>query len=242
MKNTNKENLQAWEANADYWDKKMGNDSNYFHCCLVRPNTEKLLNIKEGDFILDIACGNGNFSQRLAQKGAKVVAFDFSSKLIEHAKRRRADVLDKVEFLVCDATDYNQLMKLKRTEPYNKAVSNMAIMDIADIEPLFEAVYRLLSDDGIFVFSTHHPCFTHPEGKYLTECIHKGEALRGQPVLQNYYHRPLQNILGLAFMKGFVLDAFLEVADDNPEFPILITVRLCKRKRTPLAFTLEKQE
>lgn len=64
--------------------------------------------------------------------------------MIEHAKRRRADVLDKVEFLVCDATDYNQLMKLQRAEPYNKAVSNMAIMDIADIEPLFEAVYNLL--------------------------------------------------------------------------------------------------
>jgi len=64
----------------------MGDDSNYFHCNLVRPNTEMLLNIKEGDFVLDIACGNGNFSQRLAQKGARVVAFDFSSKMIDHAK------------------------------------------------------------------------------------------------------------------------------------------------------------
>ena len=231
MKNTNKEDLYIWETNADYWDSKMGDHSNYFHRNLVRPNTEKLLNIKEGDFVLDIACGNGNFSQRLAQNGARVVAFDFSSKLIEHAKRRRADVLDRVEFVVCDATDYSQLMKLKRTEPYNKAVSNMAIMDIADIEPLFESVYDMLADDGIFVFTTHHPCFTHPEGKYLTECMHKGEALRGQPLLQNYYHRPRQNMVGLAFKLGFVLDAFLEVADDNPEIPILMTVRLCKQKR-----------
>ena len=86
MKNTNKESLQVWETNADYWDNKMGDNSNYFHRNLVRPNTEKLLNVKEGDFVLDIACGNGNFSQRLAQYGAKVVAFDYSTKLIEHAK------------------------------------------------------------------------------------------------------------------------------------------------------------
>lgn len=71
MKNTNKEDLYIWETNADYWDSKMGDHSNYFHRNLVRPNTEKLLNIKEGDFVLDIACGNGNFSQRLAQNGAR---------------------------------------------------------------------------------------------------------------------------------------------------------------------------
>ncbi|MFY1112533.1 MAG: class I SAM-dependent DNA methyltransferase [Methanosarcinaceae archaeon] len=231
MKNTNEESLQAWEANADYWDSKMGDNSNYFHCHLVRPNTEKLLDIKYGDFVLDIACGNGNFSQRLAKNGAIVVAFDYSTKLIEHAKKRRSDVLDKVEFCVCDATDYNQLLKLKRKTPFNKAVSNMAIMDISDIEPLFKAVYDMLSDDGIFVFSTHHPCFTHPEGKYLTPCLHKGEALRGQPLLQNYYHRSLQKILNLAFNRGFVLDKFFEVADDDAEMPILMTVRLIKLQK-----------
>lgn len=111
------ESLQAWESNADFWDSKMGDESNYFHRNIVRPNTERLLNIKDGDYVLDIACGNGNFSQRLAQKGAKVVAFDYSSKLIEHAKRRRSNILDKVEFHICDATNYEQLIGLKREVP-----------------------------------------------------------------------------------------------------------------------------
>ena len=31
-------------------------------------------------------------------------------------------------------------------------LSNMAIMDITDIEPLFMAVYELLEENGIFVF------------------------------------------------------------------------------------------
>ncbi|MGN8819066.1 hypothetical protein ACTNEN_12215, partial [Oribacterium sp. HCP28S3_H8] len=37
-------------------------------------------------------------------------------------------------------------------------VSNMAIMDITDIEPLLMAVYELLQESGIFVFATQHPC------------------------------------------------------------------------------------
>lgn len=228
MENSHEESLLAWEANADYWDAKMGDASNSFHRNLVRPNTEKLLEITAGDFVLDIACGNGNFSQRLAQNGARVVAFDYSKKMIEHAKRRRADVFDNVEFYVCDATDYNQLMQLKKDKPFDKAVSNMAIMDISDIAPLFKAIYNMLSNTGVFVFSAHHPCFMHPEGRYLSECIHKGEGLSGQPALQNYYHRSIQNILNLAFDEGFMLDRFIEVPDDNEEIPILITIRLRK--------------
>ena len=36
---------------------------------------------------------------------------------------------------------------------FTKAVSNMAIMDITDIEPLLMAVYELLEESGIFVFA-----------------------------------------------------------------------------------------
>ena len=228
MKRSGEESRIAWEANADFWDNHMGDESNMFHRELVRPNTEKLLNTQKGDFVLDIACGNGNFSQRLAELGARVVAFDYSTKMIQNAKSRWKNMLANIEFTVCDATNERQLMELKREKPYDKAVSNMAIMDISDIHPLFKGVNQLLSADGIFVFTTHHPCFTYPEGKYLSAVVHQGEAIAGQPVKQNYYHRPLQDILGIAFRSGFVADAFYEVPDDRAEFPIVITVRLRK--------------
>jgi len=69
-----------WEKNAEFWDDYMGDDSNSFHREIVGPDTEKLLSIEKYDLVLDIACGNGNFSKRLAELGAKVVAFDYSSK------------------------------------------------------------------------------------------------------------------------------------------------------------------
>ncbi len=220
--------LAAWQANAEFWDSYMGDESNYFHCDIVRPNVERMLCINKQDFVLDIACGNGNFSEHMAKKGARVVAFDYSVNMIELAKKRRQDVLGMVDFCVCDATSYDQLIKLKADVPFSKAVCNMAVMDIADINPLFKAAYDMLSEDGIFVFATHHPCFTYENGDYFTSCINKGVAIEGQPVLQNYYHRSMQEIFNSAFSAGFFIDAFCEVPFNNEQTPIIMTVRLRK--------------
>lgn len=228
FQHTNDESKHAWEENADYWDAKMGDNSNTFHREIVRPHTEELLAIKRGDLVLDIACGNGNFSQRISENGARVVAFDYSERLIEHAKRRRSAYLNEISFHVCDATQYDAIISLKKDKPFDKAVANMAVMDISNIEPLFNAVYDLLSSQGTFVFSSHHPCFTRPDNKYKTACVHKGEAIVGQPVLQNYYHRSFQDVLSLAFRIGFVLDGFYEDTDDSSEFPIIFIARLKK--------------
>lgn len=227
---TTAESRSRWECNADYWDVRMGDHSNFFHCNIVRPHTEYLLNVQRGDLVLDIACGNGNFSQRLAENGAEVVAFDYSEKQITHAKRRRSAYLNQILFQVCDATNYEQILSLKQSRPFDKAVSNMAVMDISSIEPLFQAVSKMLKSDGIFVFSLHHPCFSKPAGIYRTPCIHEGEGIIGQPVLQYYYHRSLQDIFQICFHTGFVIDGFFEELDDDAEYPVIIIVRLKKIK------------
>ncbi len=228
MCNYNDSGKTAWEKNAEFWDNHMGDNSNSFHRELVRPHTEELLDIHSGDFVLDIACGNGNFSQRLAEFGAKVVAFDYSKNMIELAKKRRAAHLDSISFHVCDATDYHAVTALAGGAKFDKAVSNMAVMDIHSIDNLFRAVYDTLKDSGVFVFSTHHPCFTYPNDDYFTPCTHEGVAIEGQPVLQEYYHRSMQSILSTAFRAGFMLDGFYEMPFEGENVPIIMIVRLKK--------------
>ena len=222
------ENLTTWEMNADFWDKKMGDESNVFHREIVRPNTELLLEIKPNDYVLDIACGNGNFSKRLAEQGARVVAFDFSEKMINNARQRQSKHLANIDFRTCDATDYEQIMSLRGKVQFDKAVANMAVMDISFISPLFKAVHELLKDRGIFVFSTHHPCFIRPDDRYTTAFSYKGEAIIGQPLQQNYYHRSLQELFSCCFNAGFMIDGFFEEVDNDVETPIIIIVRLKK--------------
>ena len=103
-----------------------------------------------------------------------------------------------------------------------------AIMDISDISQLFRIVYEMFKPGGIFVFSTFHPCHINPDKLYLTPGIFEGEAIRGQPVLQYYYHRYLQDILSTSFEAGFVMDRFYEKPDGDKEFPFIIIVRLKK--------------
>ncbi len=221
--------LDAWEQNAAFWDKQMGDESNYFHRDIVRPDVERMLNIQSDDLVLDIACGNGNFTERMVQQGASVVAFDYSPNMIQCATKRRASVLGKASFHICDATDYHALKQLAQQQPFTKAVANMAIMDISDIEPLFKAVYEMLEKGGCFVFAMHHPCFTYPNEDYFTSNIEKGVAIEGQPALQNYYHRSLSDLLNEAFKIGFVLDALAEVPFAGEQKPITITARVVKK-------------
>ena len=101
----------------------MGDESNEFHREVVRPKVTELLSPNPADYILDIACGNGNYSSYLAQRGASVVAFDYSKKMIELAKRRQSQYAKQIEFCVADATDRKSILELKRNRAFTKAVS-----------------------------------------------------------------------------------------------------------------------
>lgn len=228
-KQTHEKSIQAWEANAEFWDNYMGDESNQFHREVVRPRINELPDIKDGDFILDVACGNGNYSAYMAERKANVVAFDYSKKMIELAKKRQERFLDKIEFYVIDATSKTELLSLKKVRCYNKAVSLMAIMDISNIIPLFQSLNELLEENGIFVFATQHPCFVTLTDKYLSAHSYLGEAILGQPQLHNYYHRSLQDIFHVCFMHGFVIDGFYEENFKHKEKPDIIIVRVRKQ-------------
>ncbi|SFM47610.1 Methyltransferase domain-containing protein [Gracilibacillus orientalis] len=247
-----------WEQNAEYWDDYMGEESNRFHRELIRPYTEKLLSIKEGQTILDIACGNGNFSRRLAELGANVVAFDYSSKMVERAIKRSKDYLNQIEYKVIDATNNYDLLELGN-EKYDNAVSNMGLMDIADITPLINSLHKILKPNGTFVYSITHPCFQTPGvrkineseddngnlifknsiqiSKYLTSESYKAIGIKGQTIPHFMFHRSLSYYMNLFFESGFVLDgveepSFKKEKDDNKfdwyEIPPVIIFRFRK--------------
>jgi 2-polyprenyl-3-methyl-5-hydroxy-6-metoxy-1,4-benzoquinol methylase len=234
LQRANQFSHDAWNENALFWDERMG-EGNDFVELLTWPAILKLLNVTPAKQILDIACGNGLTSRRLAGLGARVVAFDFAEKMIEQARHYQGTNVDHITYHVLDASDEAALLGLGERS-FDAALCNMALFDMATIDPLLRALSRLFKPEGHFVFSVIHPCFNNSrsaqmaelvdsEGKmtpvysvkvsgYLTPTIAAGEAIAGQPRLQPYFHRPLHFLFGKAFQAGFVLDGL-----EEPSFP-----------------------
>ena len=61
----NEQTRAVWDDNATLWDEGMG-EGNDFVEVLIWPATERLLALQPGERVLDIACGNGLYSRRLA--------------------------------------------------------------------------------------------------------------------------------------------------------------------------------
>ena len=90
----NEEVRRIWDANAEWWDDRIG-EGNALQRELVEPATERLLGDISGAEVLDVACGAGRFARRMAELGASVVAFDFSERFIARARERTApDVIE----------------------------------------------------------------------------------------------------------------------------------------------------
>ncbi len=229
----NSENQQLWERKAQFWDARMG-EGKQFQRVLVGPASERLLEVRPGEVVLDVARGNGVMSRRLAQLGATVVATDFSSMLLERARSRTIEHADRIEYLLADATDEAQLLALGEGR-FDTAVCNMALQHMANIGRLMRALPRLLRPPSRFVFSVPHPAFNFPLGSklaleeedregnlvevysvtvsnYLHVPLTKSTGMSGEPTPHYFFHRPLHVLLGACLENGFVLDGLEEPA------------------------------
>lgn len=71
--NPHQSTRDAWEANAEVWDTRMGDEGDDFFNMLCWPSLATLLDPQPGQHILEIACGNSSTSRRLAALGAHVL-------------------------------------------------------------------------------------------------------------------------------------------------------------------------
>jgi 2-polyprenyl-3-methyl-5-hydroxy-6-metoxy-1,4-benzoquinol methylase len=232
----NEATRMIWDQNATFWDENMA-EGNDFQRILIGPASERLLNLQPGETVLEIACGNGVFSRRMAELGVHAVATDFSAYLLERARARTTKHADCIDYSLLDATREEQIVALGK-QRFDAAVCNMAIMDMAEIDPLMRGIRQVVKPGGRFVFSLTHPCFNHTgmslcveeaplDGELImtysvkvTAYLHtrpqKGIAMVGQPVPHYYFDRPLHVLFNACFRAGLVLDGLEEPAFNHP--------------------------
>ena len=235
---SNEEVREIWDRKAPFWDEYM-KEGNRHSRDLVWLAQERLLGLRRGEQVLEVACGNGNFARRMAKLGVNVTASDFSEVFICRARARTVEDVDLIDYRVIDATDPCQLLALGERR-FDAAVCTMALFDMLDIAPLVTSLAKLLKTDGRFVFSVIHPCFDSPKvtkvaeteespegavvttysvkvSDYITPFSAKGTGVLGEPAAHWYFHRPLSMVFGACFDAGFVLDGTEEPVFRSPD-------------------------
>lgn len=118
---------------------------------VILPNLLRLLGIKKGERVLDLACGQGFFTREIAILGAKAVGADIAPELIAKARTYAPGG----EFYVAPASK----LSFARNGEFDAVVSVHALQNMEDIFSVFTEVNRILKPGGRFLIVINHPAF-----------------------------------------------------------------------------------
>ena len=198
--------LNSYEEMAEYYFKYV--DTKPFNAYYERPATISLLPDVKGKKVLDAGCAAGWYTKWLLEKGASVIAVDFSPNMIEMTKKR---VGNKAEIL---RADLNEPLKFIEDESIDVVLSSLVLHYIKNWDVVMSEFNRILKKGGQLIFSVHHPFmdFTvfNKENYFLTELLDDEWNTNNGKVKIQFYRRPLSKIITFVIGSGFVLEKLLE--------------------------------
>lgn len=108
-----------------------------------------LFKVKPGMLILDIGCGTGNFSIKLAKKGCKVIGIDVSDEMLDIARVKALKEGLEIEFHNMNVYD----LKFDN-ETFDGAFSMAAFEFITEPDKALEEIFRVIKKDGSILVGT----------------------------------------------------------------------------------------
>ena len=126
-------NLDSWDANAAFWDDKLGDRGNDLFQQLILPTFDELVgtHLKKGDRVLDLGTGNGMVARELARDDVVVVATDYSAGQLERARQRTQTAGKNITFRQLDLTKVDDLEQFsKEHEQDNRRVTSQALVNL----------------------------------------------------------------------------------------------------------------
>jgi trans-aconitate methyltransferase len=125
---------------ADTWDSSLYDDRHSF-VWRAGASLVDLLDPEPGERILDLGCGTGHLTAKIAESGAKVTGLDSSTSMIAQARQN----FPGLKFVLADARSF------RFEEPFDAVFSNAALHWIHEAEAVVRSVVAALRPGGRFV-------------------------------------------------------------------------------------------
>ncbi len=224
-------NDTSWDKQAEWYDNLLSQNPDSYQERVIKPNLLRLMAIKSGEKILDLACGNGFFSAAFQKAGADVIGVDLSAKLIEMAKKNNP----KINFQVGSVLHSSTIVKERS---FDQIVCVMSIQNIENVKGVLAEAKRVLKPGGKLHIVMSHPSFRVPKqsswewderskiqyrriDRYLSESkaqiqMHPGNNPQEKTIT---FHRPLQYYFKLFKNAGFVVANLEEWISDRVSEP-----------------------
>ena len=220
-----------WDQASRWYDSLVGMSGSDYHQTIVMPGVLKMLELKPGRRVLDLACGQGVFSRFLLEKKIKPEGLDSSKELLRMARLRS---VKSIPYHLGNAGD----AKLLDGQEFDGVACLLAVQNLEKIEPVFQNVARWLKPKGKFVMVITHPCFRIPrqthwgwdaEKKIEYRRVDRYANEMKIPILTppfidkvNFtmtYHRPLQNYFSALLKAGLCVDSLEEWVSNKESAP-----------------------
>jgi ubiquinone/menaquinone biosynthesis C-methylase UbiE len=220
----------SWGGVAGWYDSHLEKSGDTYHEKVVYPNLLRILGDIKGKRILDLACGQGQFSRLMRDEGAYITGVDLGKELIAIAEAGNKSVKEtgthKATYFSGSADDLYML----KDASFDTVVCVLALQNIENLKKTIEEADRVLVKGGSFIFVLNHPMFRNTRhthwgydeshnvqyrrvDEYMSESHVKIDMTPGSATKKKFtvsFHRPLQVYVKALSKQGLLVNRLEE--------------------------------
>ena len=171
---------QSWNRAADIWEDFVETGKDDSRDLVHGPALLRAVGPVRGLRVLDLGCGQGYFTRKLAARGASVIGLDWSAGMIARARAQEARHRLGIEFRILDARRVGSAWP---ASSFDRVVACMSFMDAPGLDRILHGISRVLRPGGRLVFSITHPLSSSRVSRWQTD----REGAHGSRILDRYF-------------------------------------------------------
>jgi len=235
----------AWERHAGWWQEHFTDGADPEYEEQILPLVDEHLTAVGR--VLDLGCGEGQLSRRIAARGSRVIGVDLAANQITEAAARGGGV----QF----ARGAGEALPFAEGA-FDAVVICLTLEHIEPFEPAVREVGRVLAPGGCLVLFLNHPLLQAPEsgwiddqilgeqywrvGPYLADAVAMEEVSPGIKLL--FMHRPLSRYVNVMAESGLFVEhmgepapppGFLAQAPEHTEEALIPRLLVLRARKQP---------